>query len=105
MNKPLINTSSLEAVKRQFVQDSVITFKGHVYGTDLNAITSVEQRMPIDKDGFPTPIYDLDDLEKLLHKMEEQRRTARSNYLKRMEDLETKMLATVKSEDRHERAE
>lgn len=96
MPKAVINSSSVANVRKQFAQDSLLVFEGHVYATDLNSIAYAKKGMPIDKDGFPTPVAG-SEMDKLVFKMEEQYAKARRSYIQRLSDLELKSMTKQKT--------
>lgn len=101
MAKAQINSSSLDNVKKQFKQDSLLLYKGYVYSTDLQSMQYAKMGMPVDKEGFPTPVSG-EAATMLVAKMEEQFSTARRLFIERVSKLEAKSLASERvREDEH----
>lgn len=94
----VINSSSLDNVKKQFKQDCQLVFGNHVYLCDLNSLSYVKAGLPIDKDGFPTPVA-VRDLPTLADKMTECYATARRKFIDRVSDLEVKSMTVEKAKE------
>jgi len=103
MSTVKINSSSLENIKRQYRQDCQLVFQGYVYNTDLQSLEYAKRQMPVDKDGYPTPVTRTQ-IAELVSKMEEQADKARRLYIDRVAKIERKTL-TKEAESQHEQVE
>jgi hypothetical protein len=101
MPQAKINSSSLENIKRQFDQECLMVYEGYVYKTDLSSQEYVRSGIPIDKDGYPTPVSTTK-MPDLLSKMEKAHIEARAAFIRRASAMERmRMTQEVETQDEH----